>query len=77
MRSVSALEGNDPTNQSSGHFSAAGDFVVRQDEIQIMMCQDKVANVTGAAGNGMERRIARTLDREGAKMIVKLKICIL
>lgn len=35
-----------------------------------MMCQDKVAIVTGAAGNGMGRSVALTLAREGAKVVV-------
>jgi NAD(P)-dependent dehydrogenase (short-subunit alcohol dehydrogenase family) len=35
-----------------------------------MMCKDKVAIVTGAAGNGMGRSIALTLAREGAKVVV-------
>jgi len=36
----------------------------------MMMCQDKVAIVTGAAGNGMGRSIALTFAREGAKVVV-------
>jgi NAD(P)-dependent dehydrogenase (short-subunit alcohol dehydrogenase family) len=35
-----------------------------------MMCQDKVAVVTGAAGDGMGRSIALTLAREGAEVVV-------
>ena len=35
-----------------------------------MICKNKVAIVTGAAGNGMGRSIALTLAREGAKVIV-------
>ncbi len=35
-----------------------------------MMCKNKVAIVTGAAGNGMGRSIALTLAREGAQVIV-------
>lgn len=34
------------------------------------MCKNKVAIVTGAAGNGMGRSIALTLAREGAKVVV-------
>ena len=35
-----------------------------------MLCEDKVAVVTGAAGKGMGRSIALTLAREGAKVVV-------
>ena len=35
-----------------------------------MMCKDKVALVTGAAGSGMGRSTALTLAREGAKVVV-------
>jgi 3-oxoacyl-[acyl-carrier protein] reductase len=35
-----------------------------------MMCEHKVAIVTGAAGNGMGRSIALTLAREGARVVV-------
>jgi len=35
-----------------------------------MTCKNKVAIVTGAAGNGMGRSIALTLAREGAKVVV-------
>ena len=35
-----------------------------------MTCKDKVAIVTGAAGNGMGRSIALTLAREGAKVVI-------
>ena len=35
-----------------------------------MMCESRVAIVTGAAGNGMGRSIALTLAREGAKVVV-------
>lgn len=35
-----------------------------------MICKDKVALVTGAAGNGMGRSIALTLAREGAAVVV-------
>jgi 3-oxoacyl-[acyl-carrier protein] reductase len=35
-----------------------------------MTCKDKVAIVTGAAGNGMGRSIALTLAREGAGVVV-------
>lgn len=35
-----------------------------------MICKDRVAIVTGAAGQGMGRSIALTLAREGAKVIV-------
>lgn len=35
-----------------------------------MTCKDKVAIVTGAAGNGMGRSIALTLGREGASVVV-------
>ena len=35
-----------------------------------MTCKDKVAIVTGAAGNGMGRSIALTLAREGASVVV-------
>ena len=38
-----------------------------------MMCQDKVAIVTGAAGNGMGRSIALTLAREGASVVVNYR----
>ncbi len=35
-----------------------------------MLCTDRVALVTGAAGNGMGRSIALTLAREGAQVVV-------
>jgi len=35
-----------------------------------MMCEGRTAIVTGAAGNGMGRSIALTLDREGASVVV-------
>jgi NAD(P)-dependent dehydrogenase (short-subunit alcohol dehydrogenase family) len=38
-----------------------------------MTCKDKVAIVTGAAGNGMGRSIALTLAREGAKVAVNYR----
>jgi NAD(P)-dependent dehydrogenase (short-subunit alcohol dehydrogenase family) len=38
-----------------------------------MTCRDKVAIVTGAAGNGMGRSIALTLAREGAKVVVNYR----
>jgi len=38
-----------------------------------MLCQDKVAIVTGAAGGGMGRSIALTLAREGASVVVNYR----
>jgi len=38
-----------------------------------MTCRDRVALVTGAAGNGMGRSIALTLAREGAKVVVNYR----
>jgi NAD(P)-dependent dehydrogenase (short-subunit alcohol dehydrogenase family) len=38
-----------------------------------MMCAEKVAVVTGAAGKGMGRSIALTLAREGAKVVVNYR----
>ena len=38
-----------------------------------MLCKDKVAIVTGAAGKGMGRSIALTLAREGAKVVVNYR----
>ncbi len=38
-----------------------------------MMCKDKVALVTGAAGSGMGRSTALTLAREGAKVVVNYR----
>ncbi len=38
-----------------------------------MTCADKVAIVTGAAGNGMGRSIALTLAREGASVVVNYR----
>jgi len=38
-----------------------------------MICQDKVAIVTGGAGNGMGRSIALTLGREGANVVVNYR----
>ncbi len=38
-----------------------------------MKCKDKVALVTGAAGQGMGRSIALTLAREGAKVVVNYR----
>ena len=35
-----------------------------------MMCENKVAIVTGSAGSGMGRSIALTLAREGARVVV-------
>ena len=35
-----------------------------------MNCTNKVALVTGAAGNGLGRSIALTLAREGARVVV-------
>jgi 3-oxoacyl-[acyl-carrier protein] reductase len=38
-----------------------------------MLCQDRVAIVTGAAGQGMGRSIALTLAREGAQVVVNYR----
>ena len=38
-----------------------------------MMCEGKVAIVTGAAGKGMGRSIALTLAREGARVVVNYR----
>ena len=38
-----------------------------------MTCADKVAIVTGAAGNGMGRSIALTLSREGASVVINYR----
>lgn len=38
-----------------------------------MLCKDKVALVTGAAGDGMGRSIALTLAREGARVVVNYR----
>ena len=38
-----------------------------------MICEDKVAIVTGAAGSGMGHSIALTLAREGAKVVVNYR----
>jgi NAD(P)-dependent dehydrogenase (short-subunit alcohol dehydrogenase family) len=38
-----------------------------------MKCEDRVAIVTGAAGNGMGRSIALTLAREGARVIINYR----
>jgi 3-oxoacyl-[acyl-carrier protein] reductase len=38
-----------------------------------MMCKNKVALVTGAAGSGMGRSTALTLAREGAKVVVNYR----
>ena len=38
-----------------------------------MMCEGKVAIVTGAAGRGMGRSIALTLAREGASVVVNYR----
>ena len=38
-----------------------------------MLCKDKVAIVTGAAGKGMGQSIALTLGREGAKVVVNYR----
>jgi NAD(P)-dependent dehydrogenase (short-subunit alcohol dehydrogenase family) len=38
-----------------------------------MICEGKVAIVTGAAGSGMGRSIALTLAREGAKIVVNYR----
>ena len=38
-----------------------------------MMCEGRVALVTGAAGSGMGRSIALTLAREGAKVVVNYR----
>ncbi len=38
-----------------------------------MICENKVAIVTGAAGKGMGRSIALTLAREGAKVVVNYR----
>lgn len=38
-----------------------------------MTCEDRVAMITGAAGNGMGRSIALTLAREGAKVVVNYR----
>ena len=38
-----------------------------------MICEGKVALVTGAAGNGLGRSIALTLAREGAKVVINYR----
>jgi 3-oxoacyl-[acyl-carrier protein] reductase len=38
-----------------------------------LMCEDRVALVTGAAGEGMGRSIALTLAREGAQVVVNYR----
>jgi len=47
-------------------------FLFRKRDVR-MMCKDKVAIVTGAAGAGMGRSIALTLAREGAKVVVNYR----
>jgi NAD(P)-dependent dehydrogenase (short-subunit alcohol dehydrogenase family) len=41
-----------------------------KDVIHEMTCKDRVAIVTGAAGNGMGRSVALTLARQGAAVVV-------
>jgi NAD(P)-dependent dehydrogenase (short-subunit alcohol dehydrogenase family) len=38
-----------------------------------MICENKVAIITGAAGNGMGRSIALTLAREGANVVINYR----
>jgi NAD(P)-dependent dehydrogenase (short-subunit alcohol dehydrogenase family) len=42
-------------------------------DVIYMMCEEKVAIVTGAAGSGMGRSIALTLGREGASVVVNYR----
>ena len=53
--------------------SAANIMNQREWENVKMTCKNKVAIVTGAAGNGMGRSIALTLAREGAKVAVNYR----
>ncbi len=46
---------------------------MRRNEESGMMCEGKVAIVTGAAGKGMGRSIALTLAREGASVIINYR----